>query len=113
MSSRRTGCHCEKCQECCRREPGWFVPGEIAFAAKYLHLSEQDFIARLCEEHFEDGIRAISPARKPGKLECIFLNKDGFCDIHPVKPYECCKVFGCQGLSRHRRLRDIIKKMWR
>ncbi len=110
--SKRDGCSCERCQECCRREPGWFVPEEIAPAAKHLGLTERNFISCLCEEHTEDGVRAFSPGRKPGKTECVFLNRDGLCEIHEVKPYECRKVFGCQGPSRHRRLREIIRRMW-
>ena len=101
------------CKECCRREPGWFVPEELEPAANYLGVSEDDFVARFCEEHLEDDVRTFSPARKPGKPECIFLDSKGLCEIHPVKPYECRKVYGCQGPSRHRRMREMIKKQWR
>lgn len=111
--SKRQGCSCEKCRECCEREPGWFVPEEIGPAARFLKLSEKEFIAQYCEGHEEDGVLALSPRRKPGKKACIFLGRDGLCEIHEVKPYECRKVFGCQGESRHRRLREIIKRMWR
>ncbi len=110
--AKRTGCSCKACQECCKREPGWFVPEEVAVAAAYLELSESEFVKRFCEEHVEDGVRALSPARKPGKSECIFLSRDGLCEIHAVKPYECRKVYGCEGPSRHRRMREIIKRMW-
>ncbi len=88
------------------------MPEEVAVAAQFLHLTETDFISRFCEEHIEDDLRAISPARKSEKTECIFLNEKGLCDIHPVKPYECRKVFGCQGPSRHRRMREMIKRRW-
>lgn len=111
--SKKDGCSCERCTECCRREPGWFVPDEIGPAARYLGVSERDFIARFCEEHLEDDIYAVSPARKPGKTECVFLTSKGLCEIHPVKPYECRKVYGCHGPSRHRRMREIIKGMWK
>jgi len=110
--SKRDGCSCERCQECCRREPGWFVPDELKTAARYLGMSEGEFIARFCEEHVEDDVRAFSPARKPGKAECVFLNGDGLCEIHEVKPYECRKVYGCEGPSRHRGMREMIKRMW-
>jgi len=88
------------------------MPDEIATAASFLNLSEPEFIQKFCKEHIEDNVYAISPAQKPGSTECIFLNKKGECDIHPVKPYECRKVFGCEGTSRHRKIRDIIKKRW-
>ncbi|MFA4875601.1 MAG: YkgJ family cysteine cluster protein [bacterium] len=113
MTSIRHGCSCPACRECCKREPGWFVPEEIAPAARFLKLSEADFVARFCEEHDEDGVLALSPARKPGKSECVFLKRGGLCEIHEVKPYECRKVYGCEGEARHRRLREIIKRMWR
>ena len=111
--TKRQGCSCPKCQECCTREPGWFVPDELPLAARFMNLSEREFVARFCEEHREDGVLAIAPVRKPGKTECVFLNSTGLCDIHEVKPYECRKVFGCEGESRHRRIREIIKGIWK
>lgn len=113
MISKRNGCSCRKCRECCAREPGWFVPDEIPVAARYMGLTERKFFARYCAEHVENDVRTISPATKHNSTECIFLNAKGLCDIHPVKPYECRKVFGCEGPARHRRLREIITKMWR
>jgi Fe-S-cluster containining protein len=111
--SKRGGCDCEKCRECCEREPGWFVPEEIPQAASYLGLSEKDFIQQYCTEHFEDDVYALSPRTKPGSSACVFFDERGMCEIQDVKPYECRKVYGCEGESRHRRLREIIKRMWR
>lgn len=111
--SKRHGCSCRACRECCRREPGWFLPEEIEAAAAFLKLSRDEFVSSRCAEHIEDDALALSPAVKPGKTECVFLNRDGLCDIHPVKPYECRKVYGCQGPARHRRIREIIAKQWR
>jgi len=76
-------------------------------------LSEAAFIEQCLTAHDADGALAFAPARKPGSSECSFLLSDGLCAIHPVKPYECRKIFGCEGASRHRRMREIIKKMWR
>lgn len=81
--------------------------------ADFLSISEQAFIAYYCDEHFEDDAYALSPTTKAKSTECIFLNADGLCDIHQVKPYECRKVYGCEADSRHRRIREIIKRMWR
>jgi Fe-S-cluster containining protein len=111
--SKKEGCSCKRCQECCRREPGWFVPSEIEPAARFLNLSESELIDRFLAEHDADGCVALSPAHKPGSTVCVFLSAEGLCAIHPVKPYECRKVFGCQGPGRHRRMREIIKRMWR
>jgi Fe-S-cluster containining protein len=110
--SKHEGCSCERCQECCRREPGWFAPSEIGLAARFEGLPETEFIAQFLAEQDAGGAVALSPARKPGSTECVFLTPEGLCAIHPVKPYECRKVFGCEGPARHRRLREIIKRMW-
>ncbi len=127
----KEGCSCLACRECCSRDPGWFIPEEIPIAARYKGLTEQEFVARFCAEHLVDDVLALSPATKssalhkslegrPGKpatkprsTACIFLNRDGLCDIHPVKPYECRKVYGCAPDYRHKRVREIIAKMWR
>jgi len=111
--TKKQGCTCEKCTECCTREPGWFMPDEVAVAASFLNLSEQEFIAKFCSEHLEDDVLAISPAQKPKSTECVFLNSKKECDIHEVKPYECRKVYGCEGITRHRKIREIIKRRWR
>lgn len=113
MTSKKQGCSCEKCRECCRREPGWFLPGEIAPAAAFLNLAETEFERKFCSEHVEGGVSVLSPATKPGTTECVFLGRDGLCKIHPVKPHECRKVMGCEGPGRHRRIREIILKQWR
>lgn len=110
--TKRQGCQCLKCKECCEREPGWFVPDDLPLASHFMNLSEREFVVRFCEEHREDGVLAISPARKPGKSECVFLTPDRLCQIHEVKPFECRKIFGCEGVHRHRRIREIIKGMW-
>jgi Fe-S-cluster containining protein len=89
------------------------MPDEVETTARFLDLPENEFIKKYCTEHIEDDVYAISPAQKPGTTECIFLNKKKECDIHEVKPYECRKVFGCEGPARHRRMREIIKKRWR
>lgn len=113
MATKKQGCSCEKCRECCTREPGWFLPDEVGQAAAYLKLRSEEFVLRYCEEHVEGGVMVISPARKPGKTECVFFGSDGLCRIHEVKPHECRKVYGCQGPGRHRRIREIILKHWK
>lgn len=112
-SSKRHGCPCEKCRECCEREPGWFLPEEIQAAAAYLNLGENEFVQKFCTEHIEANVMALSPATKKGSSKCVFLNRLGLCEIHPAKPYECRKVYGCEGPSRHRKIRERIKKEWK
>lgn len=112
LESKRHGCRCRACIECCRRDPGWFLPEEVAHAAAYLNLSEGEFIKKFCTEHVLDDAIVISPATKPGKKACIFLSKDGLCEIHEAKPYECKKVYACEENRRHQNIRDAIKKAW-
>jgi Fe-S-cluster containining protein len=108
--TKREGCDCPECQECCEREAGWFMPDEIATAAEFLGISEREFVADYLEEHLFNGAVVLSPKMRKGG--CLFLEK-GLCRIHPVKPYECRKVYGCQGGRRHKRIREIIAKKWR
>ena len=89
------------------------MPNEVASAASFLKLSEEEFREQYCAEHLEDDVWTLSPKQKPNSKECIFLNREGLCDIHEVRPFECRKVFGCGSSSRNRRLREIIKKMWK
>ena len=86
------------------------MPDEISVAADYLGVSEEDFTRKYLEEHMEEGVIVLSP--KMTKNGCIFLER-GLCRIHPAKPYECRKVYGCQPLRRHKRIRETILKKWR
>lgn len=113
MASKKQGCSCEKCQECCKREPGWFLPEEVEQAALSLRLRSNEFILKFCKEHVADEIVTLSPATKPNTTECVFFNRDGLCDIHEVKPYECRKVMGCERPGRNSRLRELILRKWR
>lgn len=113
MPSKKHGCACEKCKECCKRESGWFLPDEVEIAAKYLKLPREKFVKQYCKEHFENDVFALSPKTKSHSTECIFLDAKGLCKIHPIKPYECRKVYGCEPVGRHRRIREIIKNQWR
>ena len=54
----------------------------------------------------EDSIRTEVGQRLTGR--CVFL-KEGRCIIHPVKPYECRKVFACNFKSG---TRDEIEQLY-
>ncbi|MBI4211508.1 MAG: YkgJ family cysteine cluster protein [Deltaproteobacteria bacterium] len=108
----KEGCDCEKCRECCTREPGWFVPQEISIAATALGLSDKEYVATYCQEHEIDGVTALSPKQKPRSTACVFFEK-GKCTIHNVKPYECRKVYGCEADRRHRRTRELVTRYWK
>jgi len=109
--SKRAGCDCKKCRELCTNEPGWFIPEEISVAADFLGLSEQAFIEKYLEEHALPSSASVALAPKMVSGRCIF-QKNGLCEIHPVKPYECRKVYGCESKRRHKRIREIVARKW-
>ncbi|PIR21586.1 MAG: hypothetical protein COV45_02260 [Deltaproteobacteria bacterium CG11_big_fil_rev_8_21_14_0_20_47_16] len=102
--SKRQGCECEECQALCRREPGWFMPEEVPYAAAHQGMTEEAFREQFLQCHHTDEIDMWSPKQRPDG-SCIFF-KGGKCTIHSVKPFECRKVFGCESGRRHRRVRD-------
>lgn len=116
-------CTCDKCRSACSYVPGWFMPGEAEKAAKHMNLSLKDFFDKYLGINWweaEEDIFVLAPAiigektgsEYPGdpKGRCIFFNKDGLCDIHPVKPFECaestCNDSDIDINERHRSIRD-------
>jgi Fe-S-cluster containining protein len=98
-------CQCEECKRACTFKPGWFKPGEVEKVAEFLGLSvAQLFETRLMVDWWNAGVDSevdiflLSPAvtsESAGqefpfnpKGRCTFF-KDGLCEIHQVKPYEC------------------------
>lgn len=97
----KESCQCDKCKAACLRKPGWFLPGEAEKVAKHLKISlEELFKTKLAIDWWKTSpsIFVLSPAVISGTTgdefpanpngACIFF-KDGLCEIHPVKPYEC------------------------
>jgi Fe-S-cluster containining protein len=97
----RESCTCHVCRAACSEQPGWFLPGEAEKVADYLKLSLQElFDSRLGVDWRDlyEPIFVLAPAlvdEEPGeeypgnpKGRCVFF-KDGRCEIHEVKPYEC------------------------
>lgn len=106
-------CSCKSCQGKCERRPGWFLPGEAEKAAALKGLSLEEFFKRYLAVDWWEGsgdreILIISPANTSitsGKMfsqnpigQCIFL-KEGLCDIHEAKPYEC-KSASCSSIDK-------------
>ena len=94
-------CVCNTCVSACSNKPGWFLPGEAEKAAKLKGMSFEKFFSEfLAVDYFIacEDIFILSPVVKgnppgttfpshPGGV-CIFL-KDGRCEIHTAKPFEC------------------------
>lgn len=77
---------CQRCTACCRW-PGdvRLDPEELAPIARFLGLSEQDFIESYTR--LRSNRQGLSLMEKDNH-ECIMLEGDS-CRIHPVKPAQC------------------------
>lgn len=74
---------CRRCGDCCRGYGGTYLqPREVEAIARFLGLSEAEFLARFCSR---SGGRPILAQRADGY--CVFW--DRLCTIHPVKPRMC------------------------
>lgn len=108
-------CSCVVCQSACEAmfgKPGRFLPDELEKAAALKNLSVQEFFNKYCGvegplfDH-EDVFFWITPAivtmqsgtEYPAypRGQCVFY-KDGKCDIHEAKPYECRETLCCAEL---------------
>lgn len=130
-------CSCSKCQKACQRVPGWFRPGEAEKVAEFLDLSMQDLFdqylgvrvqyLRTVDTENEDGIdecnevlllapavtRADAGYPYYGVGVCTFF-KNGRCQIHPVKPFECADCMPCDKTTYvdYDRKSNITIEMW-
>lgn len=97
----RKSCQCKSCQGACSYKPGWFMPGEAEKAAALLQMPLKEFFrTKLMVDWWESPTPTfvLAPAivgHKPGheypgnpRGACVFF-KDGKCEIHGAKPYEC------------------------
>ena len=77
---------CDRCTACCRW-PGQvkLTDAEIAAMARFLSMSEEEFIQQYTRLHTSRTGLALED--KPNG-ECIFLDGNG-CRVNPVKPQQC------------------------
>ena len=123
MEHKRKGtkdsCFCDNCQAACRHKPGWFLPGEVERVAEYLEISLPElFQTKIAVDWWveEHDIFVLLPALDNEEAGeefpadprgiCIFF-KDGLCEIHPVKPFECREMIHDQlNQGRHKQVAD-------
>jgi len=76
---------CTGCGECCTGSPGavWVNDREIAEIARFLGLSEEDFLKRYTR--LVDGRRSLIEKEH---YDCVFLQGKR-CSIYPVRPIQC------------------------
>lgn len=91
---KRTTCDCYECKTCCRKQPGFLIPGDAVRIAAFLnrHVEQllwdspgalvMNSLTRLVQR-----VRTITPRLVKGR--CVFLDGQDRCTIHPVAPYGC------------------------
>lgn len=98
----RTVCDCPKCSAPCRHMPGMLAPGDMGRIADHLGQIPDDILpmfraspgAKVARLNSDTGqpevfrIHTIVPA-STDTGECVFLQPDGRCSIHPVAPFGC------------------------
>lgn len=89
----KVDCHdCKGCSSCCRDmgQSIWLDPYDIYHMTKFLGKSFETLMAKEIELHVEDGL--IMPNIHMfgvGEPKCSFLNEEGRCSIHSVRPGFC------------------------
>ena len=122
------GCSCEKCVSACKNDPGRLVPDDLAKLSAYLAIDiptlEKEYLVRIPMKHKGVTVYALAPAKRKGKRfvaepgsvapdyytdekgECVFLDSEGLCTVHKVKPFECGAYMGCTHTFLGRPYRD-------
>lgn len=77
---------CTGCGECCTGSPGyvWIDEKEIAEMAKFLHISEEEFVEKYTRR-VENG---VSLKEHPTNYDCVFL-KERKCLVYGARPHQC------------------------
>lgn len=89
----KIGCHdCAGCSSCCRGmgDSIWVDPYDAYRLTTGLHCAFEKLLEGKIELHVEDGL--ILPNLRmvgEGESSCAFLNDEGRCSIHPLRPGFC------------------------
>ena len=89
----KVSCHnCAGCSSCCQDmgESIWLDPYDIYQLTRNLKKTMEDLLSKEVEFHVEDGL--ILPNLKmvgEGVPHCAFLNEEGRCSIHSIRPGYC------------------------
>ena len=90
----RTVCACVACTACCRRQPGFLIPGDAEHIEAFIGKPVADFIWASPGAIVATGgntfrIGTITPRWDKKRKCCVFLTDAGQCSIHSVAPYGC------------------------
>ena len=78
---------CHQCGNCCRGDGQVFVSAEeISRMADHLDMNYMDFRIQYLTKYHNQNI-----LKSKYNLDCIFLESDSSCKVHPVKPDQCKK----------------------
>ena len=110
-------CSCPQGVSACKNDPGRLIPEDLPRLAEFLELTAEELTTSCLVKipiSKKDGIYALAPAKKKGKRfiarpgtvvpdyytkehgTCIFLDDEGLCTVHEVKPFECGAYMGCK-----------------
>ena len=109
----RSYCECNKCKAGCKSMPGMMSPEDVVQVATYCGQDPEDDTLRFVEwavEHYAAsggatvimsngttrGIPAIVP-QQHANGQCVFLDENDRCTIHPVAPFGCRQFKVCDG----------------
>lgn len=89
----KVACHdCAGCSSCCQDmgDSIWLDPYDVHQLTRGLEKTMEELLAKEVELHVEDGL--ILPNLKmigETTLQCGFLNEEGRCSIHSIRPGYC------------------------
>jgi len=104
---------CRRCGNCCRGDGYvWLTDDDIERIARFLRLTRKELVARCTRR--APGLGDIALVDKDDAAKsCVFLEDDGRCAVHPVKPVQCVgfpstwsrsdALRFCEGLQAQRR----------
>lgn len=123
-------CKCYKCVISCKRIPGIPKPDELVRQAEFLKIPLKDYLEKYCVAGYREDLIGkgrvdfVYPARKgfggTGETwgypldngDCIFLDNNNLCMIHPVKPFECARGMACKDTPK-KSYRLIALRKWK
>ena len=92
----RLGCNnCKGCSDCCRDRASMITldPWDMRMLKEGLNYSFEGLVERgYVTFTADDGVVLPALAVKPDKDECIFLDEEGKCSVHPYRP-GICRMF--------------------
>ena len=82
---------CKGCSDCCRGMGDSVVldPYDVYRLSRGLNKSQEELLGGILELGVADGNILPHLAMKGPEEKCIFLNEEGRCSIHPLRPGFC------------------------